>query len=242
MIDEDRSKFIQESGAVIEGHFVYKAGYAHGNLYINKEEFPEIGARKLVRLIRQVGANALALGLDFGNVTRVGIIGPAYGAIPFSLPLAAYFEEQRPDILFFPARTQLVKDKETGRDIHVIPDKLLKRYKGGAFIIHEDVVNNGTTIRETAKLFRDRADARIIAATCFADRNAQSTKTLGVEQYYPYYAKKMEQHDIREEPCPLCAANVPITLEPGKGKEWVEMFSQPPYPADMDFSAFWADS
>ena len=75
----------------------------------------------------------------------MGIIGPAYGAIPCSLVLSAYFEEQRPDILFFPARTQLAEDG--GRKRHIIPDKLLKEYKNGVFIINEDIVNNGTTIR-----------------------------------------------------------------------------------------------
>jgi len=236
---EDKGKFIEESGAVAEGHFVYKAGYAHGNLYINKEAFWKMGARKLVNLIRQVGANALASGIDFGGAKKVGIIGPAYGAIPFSLTLAAFFEEKEPDILFFPARTQLVVDEKTGRDIHVIPNKLLGDYKKSVFVIHEDIVNNGTTIREAAKLFREIADARVLAATCFADRGGQTAESLGVEQYYPYFAKKMEQHDIRKAPCPQCQAGAPITTAIGKGKEWVAMFGHPPYSEDMDFSAFW---
>jgi orotate phosphoribosyltransferase len=234
----ERGKFIEESGAVIEGHFVYKARWSHGNLYVNKEKFPNMGAKKLVNLIREVGANALASGLDFGKAKKVGIIGPAYGAIPFSLTLAAYFEEQRPDVLFFPARTQLATDDE-GREFHIIPDKLLGDYQNGIFIIHEDVVNNGTTIIEARELFKEVADAKIIAATCFADRGGQTAESLGVEQYYPFFAKKMEQCDIRRIPCPQCQAGIPITTDIGKGKEWVTMFGHPPYPKDKDFSAFW---
>jgi len=236
----DKGRFIEESGAVIKGHFVYKARWSHGNLYINKEKFPGMGARKLVALIRRVGHNALISGLNFGKVEKVGIIGPAYGAIPFSLTLAAYFEEQIPDILFFPARTELVID-DKGRKIHVIPDKLLADYQDGIFVIHEDIVNNGTTIRETAKLFREAANAQIIAATCFVDRGGQTVETLGIGQYYPYFAKKMEQFDVRKEPCPYCLTGVPITIEIGKGKEWVAMFGHPPYPEDVDFSVFWRD-
>lgn len=235
---DDRGGFIEDSGAVIEGHFVYKAGYAHGNLYINKEKFSKMGAKKLVELIWQVGINALISGLDFGDIKKVGIIGPAYGAIPFSLTLAACFEEQRRDILFFPARTQLVKDNK-GRDYHIIPEKLLKDYQDGAFIIHEDIVNNGTTIKEVATLFREAVSATIIAATCFVDRSEQTAESLGVRQYYPYFTKKMEQCDIRQQPCPQCQAEISITTDIGKGKEWVAMFGHPPYPEDKDFSAFW---
>ena len=234
----EKGKFIKESGAVVEGHFVYKAGYAHGNLYINKEQFPKMGARKLVELIWQVGFNALASGLDFGDAKRVGIIGPAYGAIPFSLTLAVFFEEMVSDVLFFPARTQLVKDNR-GRDYHIIPEKLLKDYQDGAFIIHEDIVNGGTTIREVKTLFQNAVNGNVIAATCFADRGGQTTKSLGIEQYYPYFAKKMEQHDIRQKPCPQCRTGIPITTDIGKGREWVAMFGQPPYPESMDFSEFW---
>jgi len=230
--------FIEESNAVAEGHFVYKAGYNHGNLYINKEKFPNMGARKLVELIREVGINALDSGLDFGSAKKIGIIGPAYGAIPFSLTLAAYLEEQRPDILFFPARTQLVKDN-AGKEYHVIPEKLLEDYQDGSLIIHEDIVNEGTTIREVTRLFKHAVNARIIAATCFVDRGGQTTESLGVEQYYPYFAKKLEQHDVQQKPCPQCQAGIPITTDLGKGKRWVKMFGQPPYPEGMDFSAFW---
>ncbi len=234
---ENRGKFIEESGAVIEGHFVLKAGWAHGDLYIDKENFPKMGARKFVKLIHQVGANALSSGLDFGEAKRVGIIGPAYGAIPCSLVLSAYFEEQRPDISFFPARTQLAEDG--GRKRHIIPDKLLKEYKNGVFIINEDIVNNGTTIREAAKLFQEKAQARVIAAMCFVDRNGLTAEGLGVEKYYPYFVKEMKQYDVREGSCPQCQAGIPITTDIGKGAEWVNMFGQPPYPKGMDFSKFW---
>lgn len=235
---DERGKFIEESGAIVQGHFVYKAGYAHGNLYVNKERFPFMGAKKLSELIRQVGYNALISGLDFGNQKEIGIIGPAYGAIPFSLTLAAFFED-RWSKRFFPARTQLAIDGDTGREYHIIPNKLLGDYQGGAFVILEDVVNNGTTIRETAKLFREVAGAKIIAALCFADRGGQTAESLGVDQYYPYFAKKMEQHDVRQAPCPLCQEGIPITTDIGKGGEWVAMFGHPPYPQHKDFSAFW---
>jgi len=231
--------FIEESKAVVEGHFVYKAGYAHGNLYINKEKFPTMGAQKLVQTIYQVVINALKNGLSFGTAKKIGIIGPAYGAIPFSLTLAVCLEEQIPGILFFPAHTELAIDQKTGLKYHIIPDKLKSDYQDGTFIIHEDIVNNGTTTREVANLFREKVNARIIAATCFVDRIGQTAESLGVEQYYPLFVKIMKQYDIRTMLCPLCRDGVPITTDIGKGKEWVTMFGHPPYPEGKYFAAFW---
>lgn len=80
---------------------------------------------------------------------------------------------------------------------------------------------------------------RIIAATCFADRGGQTAESLETEQYHPYFSKRIEQHDIRQKPCPQCQAGIPITTDLGKGKRWVAMFGQPPYPEGMDFSVFW---
>ena len=231
-------KLLKKSGAVVFGHFVYKAG-THGNYYIDKERYVNLSARELCGLIREVGLNAVAGGLSFPPVTeRVGIIGPAMGAIAYSLTLAECLEESFPAIKFFPARSDL-KDGPSGKKIHFIPDKLLPLYSGCSFIIMEDVVNNGTTIREVKYLFEHVANATIIAAMSTVDRGGQTTESLGIDQYYPRKQIRMEQWDVRKEICPDCAEGVPITTDLGKGTFWVKLFGHPPYPPGTDFSAFW---
>ena len=74
---------------------------------------------------------------------------------------------------------------------------------------------------------------------CFVDRNGLTAEALGVEKYYPYFVKEMKQYDVRKGSCPQCQAGIPITTDIGKGAEWVNMFGQPPYPKDTDFSKFW---
>jgi len=237
----DPEKLIQEAGAVVSGHFVFKAGFAHGNLYMNKEVFSMMGARKLAHVIKAVGDNLSSpLSQCFKKLAggKVGIIGPAYGAIPFSLTLAMHLESifSSSSISFFPARTELVV--ESGRKVHTIPEKLLGLYQGCNFIALEDIVNNGTTLREVGTLFEE-AELNIIAATCFVDRGGQTSKSLGIRNYHPLLRKEMEQFDVREAPCPMCKKGTPITTDLGKGAEWVEIFGQPPYPEGKDFSAFW---
>jgi len=229
--------FLRSVKAVVEDHFVFKAGYMHGNLYINKEAFSFLGAKKLIELIEQIVNNAVEKGLQFGDAKEVGIIGPAYGAIPFALTVAGFLEEHFPEIKFFPARTQLKKKGE--REIHYLPTKLIKSYHRKIFIGIEDIVNNGTTIREVNTVFSKQADAKIIAFLCFVNRANQTAETLGIDGFYPLVNSALEQHDIRYAPCPLCAAGIPINTELGKGDKWVKMFGQPPYPEGMDFSPFW---
>ncbi len=236
MIDVDQ--ILQKSGAVVSGHLVYKAG-THGVYYIDKERYVNLSARELSTLIREVGLDAIVKGLQFPvGVERVGVIGPAMGAIAYTLTLAECLEESFPAIKFFPARSELEIDS-SGKKIHAIPDKLLPLYQNGFFVIVEDIVNNGTTIREVKKLFEDVAGAQIIAAMCTVDRGGQTLESLGVEQYFPLKRIHMEQWDPRKEPCPLCEQCLPITTALGKGSRWVQLFGDPPYPSGTDFSAFW---
>lgn len=233
------ASFLQKCGAVYSGHLVYKAGYAHGNLYIDKERFSQLGAIELCALIEQVATNALRGGLMTWDHKKIGVIGPAYGAIVLTLPLAAALEKLFCGVVqFFTARTEVVK--KDGRNVHIIPDKLLSIYKEMPFIGIEDIVNNGTTIRETNNLLRTVANAELLAYTSIVDRGGQTAESLGLEHYFPLCRVEMKQHDLRTgQPCPQCSIGEPITTHLGKGAEWVAMFGQPPYPPGMDFSQFW---
>ena len=235
---ENAMSFLELVKAVAKGHFVFKAGFMHGNLYINKEVFSFIGAKKLIKLIKQIVDNAVEKGLQFGDAKEIGVIGPAYGAIPFALTVAGFLEEHFPKIKFFPARTEL-KEKKNGRKIHYLPTKLVRRYQGKVFIGIEDIVNNGTTCREIKDVFARQASAKVVAFMCFVNRAGQTAETLGIDGFYPLMNPALKQYDVRDIPCPLCAAGVPINTELGKGREWVKMFGQPPYPEGMDFSSFW---
>jgi len=217
------NEVLLKSEALIDGdHFVYKAG-THGAAYINKEKFPFVGALNLTRLIGEVATKAVNQGLNLGGAKSVGIIGPAMGAIPYSLTLAEAFEKLISGVIFFPARTEL-KEGETGNKIHVIPDKQKDLYRNSIFVISEDITNNGTTIREVRKLFESELGVRVVAAVCFVDRGGQTANSLGIDQYFPLLRVDMEQRDVRKHQCPLCKEGKPINTVLGKGKRWVELF------------------
>jgi orotate phosphoribosyltransferase len=228
---------LAEANAVIDNdHFVYKAG-THGSAYINKERFPFLGARNLEKILFEVAESAVRNGLDLRGEKSVGIIGPAMGATPYPLTIAVALEKIFPDTVFFPARTELETDKD-GKRTHMIPDKLAADYKGKSFIIFEDIVNNGTTIREVSELFSHIG--KVLAAFCIIDRGGQNTQSLGIPAYYPWLRVDMSQYDAKD--CPLCKSGTPVNTVLGKGKVWANLFGQPPYPPGRDFSAFWEKS
>jgi orotate phosphoribosyltransferase len=204
---------------------------------VNKEKFVKMGAIAFVRLIRAMVVNAVHQGLSFHGVEEVGVVGPAYGAIPYALPVACFLEWKFPGIRFFPARTQL-KEKN-GRDVHYIPEKLIPDYQGRTFVGIEDIVNNGNTCREVSAVFRKQADAEVKVFLCLVNRGKQTASSLGLQGFYPLTNPDLQQFNLLEASCPLCQRGIPINTKLGKGAEWVKMFGQPPYPEGMDFSSFW---
>ncbi len=230
-------KMLEETKSVATGHFVYKARYTHGAGYVDKDMFPSIGAQNLVEILEAEAEKALNMGLDLSGYKKISLITPAYGAIKLGLPVAAYLE-RRTGTRIIVIETEVVKD-ESGKRIHIIPENQKKRVMGIPLIGQEDIVNGGTTLREVRDLTARELKAMMFAAMSIIDRGGQTTRTLGIPYYYPFIRIDMTQHDIRKEPCPQCAAGIPISTDLGKGEEWVAMFGQPPYDPNMDFSKFW---
>ncbi|PIP27473.1 MAG: hypothetical protein COX30_01750 [Candidatus Moranbacteria bacterium CG23_combo_of_CG06-09_8_20_14_all_39_10] len=238
-MSQNIAEILRDCKSVVQGdHIVYKLG-THGTEYIDKEQFAKLGAQRLAAVLRLSAGCAIKNGLEAGGREMIGIIGPAYGAIPYALTVAESLEGHFGTPLFFPARTELVMDA-TGKKIHVIPEKLLALYAEKRFIGIEDIVNNGTTLRELRDLLLT-IGSEMFAAISAADRGGQTAESLGIKQYFPGLRIDMDQVDLRKAVCPQCVMGVPINTVLGKGARWVKMFGQPPYPPGMDFAAFWSE-
>jgi orotate phosphoribosyltransferase len=235
----DLRETLKRAKAVAEGHFVYKALYMHGQGHIDKDQFSFLGANDLIEILEAEAEKALNMGLELDKYKEVVLLTPAYGAIKLGLPIAAYLEK-RTGTKIYVIETEVERD-EKGLRYHIIPDNQKKRIIGLPVFGEEDIVNNGKTLIELNKLSISQLGSEMFAALAIIDRGGQTTKSLGISKYYPYWRIDMTQHDVRNGICPLCAAGVPINTDLGKGAGWVKMFGQPPYPPDMDFSAFWAE-
>jgi orotate phosphoribosyltransferase len=232
------SNYLRDVDAFVEGHFVYKSGL-HGNMYIDKERLGRLGGRKMTEVLLAVAMNAFAENMmQFKMETTVTIIGPAFGAINYTLPICNFFEEMYKTLCinFRPGRTQLREDGKT----HYFPEKLLDIYgESDEFIVIEDIVNLGSTIREIDALTKETFGKPVSRAMCIVNRGGQTAQSMGIEEFHPLLDVCMEQHDPRTV-SGLEKINKlgDINLALGKGNGWVRMFGQPQYSADTDFSAY----
>ena len=238
-MDIDVRQIMKNTKALATGHFVFKALHDHGAGYIDKDRFPLIGARNYSMLLEAEAENALNSGLDLSEYPAVALLTAAYGSIKQGLPLAAYLEK-RTNVRIIVAETE-VERNAAGKRYHVLPDNVKTMILGIPVLCAEDIVNDGTTVREINRLAIAELGTSLFGVLATVDRGGQTAATLNVPRYYPYMRVNMEKHDLRKGPCPQCVAGIPINTDLGKGEGWVKMFGQPPYPPDMDFSAFWAE-
>ncbi|MDP2090574.1 MAG: hypothetical protein Q8K30_03155 [Candidatus Gracilibacteria bacterium] len=227
---KDFRNLLSENNIVVtEGIFVYKSGFI-GTAYINKEALAPLGADIVNSCLCSMTQNALDKELNFKPDTKtVLIIGPAYGAISYPPIVAFYLRALYPSVKFVTSRTEV---DSYGR--HFIPEKLNQLYvMADEYIIVEDIVNEGTTIREVSALLPDVVNSVI----CLVDRGNNNSKDLGIEKFYPFLSVDMESFDPRVNPS-LLNSGKKINTVLGKGKIWVEQFGQPPYGENVDFSKF----
>jgi len=232
------TNYLRDVDAFVEGHFVYKSGL-HGNMYIDKERLGRLGGRKMNDILIAIAINAVVRkNMNFKSESTVTIIGPAFGAINYTLSICNFLEDayKTSRVNFRPGRTQLREDGKT----HYFPEKLLDIYaESDEFIVIEDIVNLGSTIREIDALTKATFGKPVSRAMCIVNRGGQTAQSMGIEEFYPLLDVCMQQHDPRT-PAGLAKINElgQINLKLGKGSGWVKLFGQPPYAAGTDFSAY----
>lgn len=210
--------------------FVYKS-HKVGRAYINKDGLAKLGVIVVNNCLKSMTQNAIDNGLTFNSSEHktVLIIGPAYGAIGYPPVVAEYLAESFPDTMFITGRTEL-----DGNGKHYIPKKLQLLFdEADTYIIAEDIVNGGTTVREVSKLLSKKVHSVI----CLADRGKNTIESLGIDAFFPFIKVDMEEYDPRTNPL-ILNGNLKVNTELGKGKKWVKEFGQPPYTIGHDFSSF----
>ncbi|MDD2871512.1 MAG: phosphoribosyltransferase family protein [Candidatus Gracilibacteria bacterium] len=173
---------------------------------------------------------AISSFLSFDDeVKNVLVIGPANGAISYAPIVSSYLQKYFRTIKFRHGRTQLDKN-----DKHYIAEKHKALIDiSDTFIIVEDIVNQGTTIKEVSAILPKQVNSVL----CLVDRGNNSAENLGIEQFFPFLRVNMDQYDPRKN-ASLFESEMKINTTLGKGNIWVEQFGQPPYGDDVDFSTF----
>jgi orotate phosphoribosyltransferase len=189
MNETDILKVLEETGALLSGHFELRSGL-HSNRFFqcaNVLRYPRIAGRLCEELVARMQSS-----LAVGRVD--GVISPALGGI-----LVGHEVARAMDVRCIFAEKQ--DNKLVMRRFAMKP--------GERYVVAEDVITRGGRVQETIDLVK-AAGAEVAAVLVLVDRSAGQAKfdypTLSLLQMAP------EVWD--PSVCPLCAAKQPF-VHPG---------------------------
>jgi orotate phosphoribosyltransferase len=199
-------ELLSRVGAVItNSHLVYTSG-KHGAVYVNKDAvFPEL-------LESSQLARAMAREFVHDNVEVV--IGPAVGGALLARDVARALEN-----LTERKVRPVYAEKSEKEDIFVIKRGYNKIVSGKNVLVVEDVLTTGGSAKKTVQATR-ACDGNVIGLAVICNRGGITPADVAnPPKLYALINLKLEAWD--EADCPLCAQNVPINTEVGKGREFV---------------------
>ena len=176
---------LEETGAILEGHFKLSSGLHSGNYLQCAKllQYPDRTAKLVDAALKQYHGV-----LNSDSVDTV--VSPAIGGLFFGYMLACRLRAK----MVFTERKEGRMELRRGFGIK----------KDEKVIIAEDVITTGGSVLEVIKICED-LEADIKGIICIVDRSD------GIDFRYPYYYMvKIEVKTFTAEHCPLCRQNIEI--------------------------------
>ncbi len=189
MTEHDIVHILQETGALLTGHFELRSGL-HSNRFFqcaNLLRYPRIAGKLCEELVVRAGAV-----VDLSSAT--GVISPALGGILVGHEVARSLDQQ---CIF----AEKQDDRLVMRRFSIKPGEL--------YIVAEDVITRGGRVAETVELVRS-AGAEVLAILVIVDRSAG--KTCFDQPLFSLL--KMAPEVWEPKDCPMCARQEPF-VHPG---------------------------
>ena len=191
---------------VTESHIVYTSG-KHGSSYINKDAlYPHTAeTSQLCRLFAEYFLH------DHVEI----VIAPALGGIILSQWTAHHLSQltQREVLALYAEKIEGSKDFVIKRGY----DKLLP---GKNVLVLEDVLTTGGSVKKVIEHVRTLG-GNVVGLGVLCNRgNVLQEEVASVPKLHALITLSLEAWN--PEDCPLCAKNVPINTNVGKGREFLE--------------------
>lgn len=217
-INPYKGKTIEEileicNAVVVNNHFVYKAG-EHGPAYVNKDEVYthpeaifEVGLLMAKKIIKSFDCSTLHC-----------VVGPATaGAI---LTIFVGFHLNR-----LLKREILTAYVDKDGDSFILKRGYDKKVSGYEVLAIDDVVNSGESLKGVINEIR-RKNGVVEMALSLCNRGGVTADKLGLEKGSFFSLMDIEMDKYNPESCPLCAVGIPINVELGHGKAYLEKKNQ----------------
>jgi orotate phosphoribosyltransferase len=189
MTDQDIMKTLEDTGALLSGHFQLRSGL-HSNRYFqcaNVLRYPRVAAKLCDELVKRMKAST-----DIGKID--GVISPALGGILVGHEVARALD------------TQCVFAEKQNEKL------VMRRFTlkpGERYVVAEDVITRGGRVQETIDIVT-AAGADVAAVLVLVDRSAGLAKFA-----YPTFSLLQMAPQVWEPAeCPMCAKKEPF-VHPG---------------------------
>lgn len=179
-------KELQESEAIIQGHFLLSSG-KHSNMYCQCAkllQYPE----RAEKVLKNVAKKLEKIEYDL-------IVGPAMGGIIVAYELSRLTGKRG----IFTERVDQKMVLKRGFEIN----------KGDKIVISEDVITTGKSSLEVKELLESMG-AKVVAMACIVDRRDKNVKF----ELPVFSALELEIETYEKESCPLCLKNIDY-VKPG---------------------------
>jgi orotate phosphoribosyltransferase len=202
-------QLLLESGAVVEGHFVYNS-MRHGPLYVNKTAglVPISHARKF----------AMAIAERFGYWKNIDVVvGPELGAVTLMAHVAREIFDMNHGTVEV---DQIIATKILGTSpqrFEIARDQA-RFLVGRKVLLVEDILTKGINARGSVEAITG-AGGLICGAGVLWNRGGVTKKTIGVPDLFSCIDERMK--DFAPEDCPQCKAGVPINIDFGHGAKFL---------------------
>jgi len=189
MNEADILKVLEETGALLSGHFELRSGL-HSNRFFqcaNVLRYPRIAGQLCDELVKHMNA-----ALKLGSID--GVISPALGGILVGHEVARALDTKC-----------VFAEKQDGKLV-------MRRFAlkpGERYVVAEDVITRGGRVQETIDIVK-AAGADVAAVLVLVDRSAGQAKFD-----YPTFSLLQMAPEVWEPTaCPLCAKKQPF-VHPG---------------------------
>lgn len=208
-------------GVVIQNdHFIYTSEIdgieMHGSLYVNKDALYPY-ATETSQLCHELARRSLYT-LD----SRINcVVGPEKGGIIISQWVGYWLTEMKshtmePVISLFAEKIK----NAAGNTRFVFNRGYGDLVKGKDVLLVDDVIHTGESVKKVADLIRQHGgNVRSVGSLC--NRGGKVAGDIGVPYMFSLLEITMKSWSAKD--CPLCAYNISINTQFGKGKEKVSL-------------------
>ena len=206
MKEQEVLQILGEVGAVIaDSHIVYTSG-KHGRAYVNKDAlYPEVLESDVL---------AFELAKRFSDDAVEVTIGPAVGGALFARDVARELTRR----IGRKVKPVYAEKTESG-DAFIIKRGYDKIVAGKNVLVVEDVLTTGGSAKKVTEAVQ-ALGGNIVGLGVLCNRGGIKPEDVGYPpKLFALVNVKLEAWDEAE--CPLCAQNVPINTDVGKGREYL---------------------